>query len=183
MQGGVVGHRYLHLHLETLLPLHAGQQHQFIVGTGFTLDHKGVDLAGDADRFGAGRRFVDSQQLAVAHQPAAVAQHVGHVAALAGVDDARIDGVGVIVEVGLVVDAGHVQHGDVGPLARLQAAGDVAHLNGPRSADGGDLQRLAGGQGGGVLGRYLGDERRQTHLLHHVQVVVAGRAVGAHADV
>ncbi len=104
------------------------------------------------------------------------------VGALAGVDQARVDGVGVVVEVGLVVDAVHLADGDVGPLACLQAAGQVAHVDGARPTDGGDLQRLPRRQHCRVLGVYLGDERRQAQLLDHVQVVVAGRAVGAHAD-
>ncbi len=182
MDDGVVIQRRLHLHLEALQPLDTRQQHQLVIGAGLALDDEGVDLLGHGDSLIAGGGLVHGQQHAVAHQPAAVAQHVGHVAALAAIDDARVDGVGVVVEVGLVVDAGHVAHGDVGPLARLQAARQMAHVDGPRPADGGDLQRLAGGQGGRVLRRHFGNERRQAHLLDHVQVVVAGRAVGAHAD-
>ena len=70
--------------------------------------------------------------------------------------------------------------------ARLPASSDPtcrAEPSAARAADGRHLQRDAGaGSARGSLARHLLQERGLPHRLEHVEVVVAGRAVGAEPD-
>ena len=69
--------------------------------------------------------------------------------------------------------------------ARLPASSEpssVLHAQRARAAQGRHLQHGRGGRGGGIAGGVLGQQRGRHHLLEHVEVVVAGRAVGAQAQ-
>ena len=73
-------------------------------------------------------------------------------------------------------------HDDVRALAGLQRADAVLHAQRPRAAEGRHLQHRGRGGDGRIAGRVLGQERGRQHLLEHVEVVVAGGAVGAQAQ-
>ena len=82
----------------------------------------------------------------------------------------------------LGLDLAKVDAGDVGLLARLERADQILqpHRLGP--APGRRAQRLGGGERGGILGHGLGKDRGGARLADHVEVVVAGRAVGADGE-
>ena len=78
--------------------------------------------------------------------------------------------------------AGQVDGDDVRLLAHFQRAGVAAALE-PGAVAGGHVQHLGGLHEGGVVGEAVVEDGGQVHLLHHVEVVVAGGAVGAQGHV
>ena len=88
------------------------------------------------------------------------------------------------VEVVSVHDRHEVQpaqvHGDdVGILAGLQGAGHVVEAQRPSPRQRGHVEDVPGIAGGGVEGAHLLEQRRELHLLEHVEVVVLLLSVGA----
>ncbi len=75
-------------------------------------------------------------------------------------------------------------HADqVGLLARFDRTDAIAVAQRARAAESGRMQRGRGVQRGGVVRHRLGQLRRGAGLAEHVQVVVAGAAVGADGQV
>ncbi len=74
-----------------------------------------------------------------------------------------------------------VEEDDVGPQPGLDPPDPVVDAQRPRASGSRHRQGLARRDDSWVTGVKLVDERRQSGFLHHVQVVVAGGAVGAHS--
>ncbi len=72
-----------------------------------------------------------------------------------------------------------VDHDEIGPLARLERPDEILQAQHPRAPDRGDPQRRPGVHGRRVHRRHLVELRHRVELQEHVQVVVAGRTVGA----
>ena len=72
----------------------------------------------------------------------------------------------------------HVEVHDVGPAARFERS-DIGPVQSLGPAAGRGQQRRTGGQRRRVAGDRAGEHPRELHLLPQVQVVVAGRPIGA----
>ena len=129
------------------------------------------------------RLLVEREQRAIAHQPAAVAHDVDHVGRLRGVDDLRIDAVGVAAERRHVVHGPEIDHDQVGAFAGFERAGQVIHVHRAGADPRGHRQRLPRRDRRGIAARALRQERGQARFLEHVEVVVGRRTVRADADV
>ena len=70
----------------------------------------------------------------------------------------------------------------IGALPRLERPGDVARVHCARPDARRHRQRVARRQRRRVAAHTLGEQRRQPHLLEHVEIVVRRGAVGADAD-
>ena len=77
----------------------------------------------------------------------------------------------------------HRHRDQVGALARLERADQRLHTERLRAVDGGHVQRHLRRHRGGIARRQLREERRLTHRLEHVEVVVARGTVGAECQV
>ena len=75
-----------------------------------------------------------------------------------------------------------IQDGEIGSFAGFQTAGDIIHMYGARATDRGHLQRLTGGKNGRVLAAVLASSDARRISSNHIQIVVAGRAICADAD-
>ena len=102
---------------------------------------------------------------------------------MAGVNQLGVDALRFAAEAGRVVGPRQVHQDQIGALARFQRPDEVLHVQRARAQPGGHRHGLRRGQDGGIVAGVLRHQRRQPHLLEHVQVVVGRRAVGADADV
>ena len=124
-------------------------------------------------------RRIQRQHLAVAHQHPAVDDRRPHVVAARDVDEVRHR----IVHRRLPRAAIETTM-QVGVLARLRACRCVFSMpSAARPVDRRHLERDRRRDRARIAGDELVQERRLAHRLEHVEVVVAGGAVGAEADV
>ena len=136
---------------------------------------KRVDAAREVIGGRTKRVLVEREQAALAHQPLAVAHHVDDVARFAGIHELRVNGVRIATESRHVVRLIEVDDDEVGALAGLERAGDVAEVHRARADPRRHRQRLPRRKRRRVAADSLGEQRRQPHLLEHVEVVVRRR--------
>ena len=134
--------------------------------------------AGERARVGQHLSRVQRQHLAVAHQHPSVHDRRPHVVAARDVDEVRQR----IVHRRL--PRGRHRDDDAGRRA-CPARASRSRVSMPeraRAVDRRHLERDRRGNRAGIAGGQLVQERRLAHRLEHVEVVVAGGAVGAEAD-
>ena len=95
----------------------------------------------------------------------------------------RINEVGDRIETRQLADAAQVDGAQVGSLADFDRSKAFVQAEGEGAVEGCHAQGLARREGGGVAAGPFGEKRRQTHFLKEVEAIVAGRPVGAQADV
>ena len=136
--------------------------------------------AGGGKAFPAARtQLVQARQAPVIEQLLAADPEMFHAAAAAGVDQLR----NRIVD-RLLGQAGQVEGDQVGQLAQLQGTGAVVQAQGAGAVERRHAQRRVGAEGGGAAGHGLGQQGGGAGFAEQVQIVVAGRAIGAdrHVD-
>ena len=81
------------------------------------------------------------------------------------------------------IEASEIDRGHIGPFAGFQAAGFAIDSQRPRAVDRRHLQHRRRRQGRGVFRHEFAEQRRRAHFAEHVEVVVAGSAVGAQRNI
>src|SRR3546814_188324 len=138
----------------------------------------GGDSGAPLFRVGDDRVDVHAGQLAVAQLRLAGDPHVADLVAAGGVDQLRDH---VVQRLGL--ELRQVEQRQVGLLARLDRADQMIEADRLRPAQRGRAQRGEGAERLGLARHRLGQDRRGAGFADHVQVVVAGAAVGANGEV
>ncbi len=119
----------------------------------------------------------------IAHHPATVDHHIGHIGGFPGIYDLRVAGIGIAPETRRIVQRVYVHQDQVGALARFERASDITYMEGFRSEASSHLQGYLGGKRGGITTGAFSQEGRQADFLEHIQVIVGSRAIGANANV
>ena len=108
---------------------------------------------------------------------------MAHICALRGIDNLRINGLRIAAGiVRVIMQLAAIDDDDIGLFAAFQAAAARIQAERARAMDRGHLQHLPGGQRSGIAALRFRQECGQAHLFEHIQVVIAGGAIGAQGD-